>query len=132
MVLGVYTRRFSTNDGALTEGRSRVLCFLAQTLRSVTPPPQTIRRLTREALNFLFDGNLNDPIRYLPIGRLLAVDTPSLDIVGEEISTVITGMIDSTDPELQSNGIRLSQALDLPAKGLSDRVGADERRAVHE
>ena len=104
-------------------GRSNVLCFLVQTLRSVTPPPQIIRRLTREVVSFQFAGDPDDPIRFMPIGRLLTIATPSLEIVSEELSAALTGMIDSTDLELRLNGIRLSLALDGPASGMWARPG---------
>jgi hypothetical protein len=105
------------------EGRSKVLCFLAQTLRSVTPPPQTIRRLTREALDFLFSGDPDDSTRYMPIVRLLVSLTPSTDIVSEEIADAITGMIDSTDPVRQVNGIHLALVLDRPISGMFPWMG---------
>jgi hypothetical protein len=100
------------------EGRSNILCFLTQSLRSVTPPPQTSRRLTKEIIRFLLDGDQDTSVRYMPIGRLLTSTSPSVGIVGEEISLLIADMIDSVDPVARLNGIRLLLSLDRPASGI--------------
>lgn len=92
--------------------RSGILQFLARSLRSVDPPPQTIKRLTREVLNHLFADDINDSVGYLPLSWLLISCSNCMEIVSDEITNEIGSMVQSSDREHHLNGLRL--ALWLP------------------
>ncbi len=88
--------------------RSRVLQFLARCLRSVDPPPQTVRELSRAVLDFLLVGDLDEDDRCLPLCWLMASCTGARDIVSDEINTQLAATISSADPEARLNGLRIA------------------------
>jgi len=95
-------------------GHSATLQFLARCLRSVAPPPVTVRELTREILDHLFFsgywlvGDPDEPVSYLPLSWLLANCMNDKTVVRDEISTRIGGMVGSGDPTKYLNGLRLA------------------------
>jgi hypothetical protein len=68
------------------DGHSAKLQFLSRCLRSVDPPPLTVRTLTRQVFDHLLTGDPNDRIRGLPLSWLLGSSTSYRDIVDEEIT----------------------------------------------
>lgn len=92
-------------------GRGGVLQFLARCLRSVSPPPDTVRTLTRTILDHLFNGDPGDLNRALPLGWLLACCDRHRDVVADEIDARIGQMVDAANPEDRLNGLRLATAL---------------------
>ena len=91
-------------------GHSVTLQFLARCLRSVAPPPGTVRELTREILDHLFFsvGNPDEPVWYLPLSWLLANCVNDKTVVHDEISKRIDGMVASGNPKTCLNGLRLA------------------------
>jgi hypothetical protein len=110
------------------EGRSNILQFLARSLRSVTPAPHTVRHLAREALHFLFTGDPDNYVDYMPLARVLATDDTSIAVIAEEVAAAILSMTSSADHSEQLNGLRLALSLDCPAAG----IWAGPRREVFE
>jgi hypothetical protein len=90
------------------KGRSGVLQFLARCIRSVDPSPGIVRELTREILDHLFAGDLNDPVRHLPLSWLLASCANYRNIVSDSIRAKIAAMVQSGDPSIHLNGLRLT------------------------
>jgi hypothetical protein len=99
------------------QSRSRLLQFLARSLRSVDPSPQVTRHLTREVVDFIFSGDPDSDFHGLPFAWLLASCNSSLTVVSEEISTYIAEMIGANDTETRLKGLRLAASLDVPLRG---------------
>jgi hypothetical protein len=110
----VYTSLLRERRQRSPVGRSGVLKFLTQCLRSVDPSPQVVRELTRATLDHLFAvvGELNTPIRCMPLCRLLANCGTCKELVRDEISERVDAMVNSGDPATRLNGLRL--AVELP------------------
>ena len=98
-------------------GRSGVLQFLARTLRSVDPPPQTVRELARAVLGFLFADDPDSDIHGLPLAWLLASCGACRELVAEEISAWIAAMVASDAPATHLNGLCLATCLTVPLWG---------------
>ncbi len=98
-------------------GRGGILQFLARCLRSVDPPPRVIRDLTGQVLDHLFGGNLDDPVRCLPLCWLLASCASCRDIVDEEIGTRVAALTESADARDRLNGLRLAVSLPVAISG---------------
>ena len=90
------------------EEHSNVLQFLARCLRSIEPPPQAIRDLTRAILEHLFAGDVSDEIRYLPLSWLLAGCSHCQEVVKDELSARMVSMTASADAPTRLNGLRLA------------------------
>jgi predicted NACHT family NTPase len=69
----IYTILINERRRRSTSGRSAILQFLSRCLRSVDPPPATIRTLTETIFDHLLEGDMNDPDRYLPLSWLLVL-----------------------------------------------------------
>ena len=108
-------------------GRSGVLQFLARTLRSVEPPPQTIRTLTNETLRFLFSGDPNNSVYFLPLAWLLASCVACQTVVDEEVSRKIATLVASGEPEKRLDGLRFAASLDGLMLGRSGGIEIDLR-----
>lgn len=104
----IYTALLGDRWRRPLRGRSGVLQFLARSLRSVDPPPRTVRDVTREVLSYLLGGDLNDKDRYLPLCWLLASCTGSADIVSSEIRARTDGLIGSDSDPARLNGLRMA------------------------
>jgi hypothetical protein len=89
-------------------GRGGVLQFLARCLRSVDPPPQTIRDVTREVLTYLLEGELDDEDRFLPLCWLLASCTGCPEIVSDEIGTRVASLTESDSDAARLAGLRMA------------------------
>jgi hypothetical protein len=111
-------RRYSS------EGSSRILQFLARTLRSVDPSPQTTRRLTKEVLHFLLSGP-DSSIYGLPLTWLLASCHAATAIADEEVSAWIAALVASDEPARQLTGLKLAVSLDVPLWGTWKGRGPD-------
>lgn len=99
------------------KGRSGVLQFLARTLRSVDPPPERTRALTKEVLHFLFSGDLNSSVHGLPLALLLCSCNACRAVVDEEVSAWIDILVASDDLGKHVAGLRLAVSLDVPLWG---------------
>ena len=95
-------------------GRSGVLQFLARCLRSVEPPPRTVRDLSGQVLDHLLAGDLDDRARCLPLCWLLASCGACRDIVSEEIDARAAMLVESGD---HLDGLRLAVALPVGIRG---------------
>ena len=111
-------------------GRGGVLQFLARCLRSVDPPPQTIRDVTREVLTYLLEGDLDDEDRFLPLCWLLASCTGAPEIVSDEIGNRVASLAASDSDAARVNGLRLAAWLHYGITVLEMRAsgGAAEHR----
>ena len=113
----VYAELLGDRRRRSPKGRGSVLQFLARSLRSVDPSPQTVRIVTQEVMDFLLSGDRNSYICGLPLAWLLASCNASRTIVYREISTVIAAMVTSDDPAGHLDGLRLAASLDVPLRG---------------
>jgi hypothetical protein len=107
----IYTTLLGERRRRSPAGRGGILQFLARCLRSVSPPPDTVRSLTRTILDHLFDGDPDDPNRALPLGWLLACCDRHRDVVADEIDGRIGQMVDAAHPGDRIKGLRLAAAL---------------------
>jgi hypothetical protein len=121
----VYAELLNERRRRSARGRSNILQFLARTLRSVDPSPQVTRRISREAVAFLFSGDPNSEVSGLPTAWLLASCGTHLKIIDEEITASIAEMIGSDDPETHLNGLRLALSLHVPIAGSWGGRGPD-------
>jgi len=64
--------------------------------------------LTAAVLGHLFAGDLDDPVRFLPLCWLLASCAAHREIAGDEISKRVAAMASSTDHATSMNGLRLT------------------------
>ena len=97
------------NDGSQSlQDRSNILQFLARCIRFIEPPPRTVRELTSAGLDHMFNGDISDEIRYLPLSWLLASCVSCCDTVKDELAARIAKMISSPDPGIHLNGLRLA------------------------
>jgi hypothetical protein len=121
----VYEELLGERRRRTPNGRSGILQFLARTLRSVDPPPETVRALTREILHFLVSGDLNSPTRGLPIAWLLASCDACLPIVDDEISNFAATLISSGDRANHLDGLRLAVSLNVPLRSIGQARGPE-------
>ena len=91
-----------------------MLQFLARCLRSVEPPPRTVRDLSGQVLDHLLAGDLYDRARCLPLCWLLASCGACRDIVSEEIDARAAMLVESGD---HLDGLRLAVALPVGIRG---------------
>lgn len=91
-----------------SKSRSGILQYLARSLRSVDPPPGTVRELTGAVLTNLFADSANDALRYSPLSWLIIGSTSCCDVVSDEIDRRIAAMVSSTDPATRLDGLRLA------------------------
>jgi hypothetical protein len=103
---------------ASAAGRSRTLQFLAQCLRSVTPTPATVRALTDEVLG---NGVIDDRLGWQPLA-LLIDGGACPDVVNNAIQRKSAELIDSADPTVRINGLRLAVFLSLGTDSRSKLV----------
>ena len=96
------------NERRSPKDLSNILQFLARTLRSVDPSPQTIRRLTRETVNFLFSDTLDWDSFRLPLSELLGRCGANSTLVNDELSSSIAELIGSSSPQTHLRGIYLA------------------------
>lgn len=92
--------------------RRNILQFLAQTLRSVNPPPRVVRRLAREVIDFMLSRDPADSIRTLPFTRLMGSCDATPTIVNEEIAASIAVMVSSDSQAAHLNGLSLALCLE--------------------
>lgn len=104
----IYDFLYRRHRDTWVNGHSSTLQFLARCLRSVDPAPGLVRKLTCEILDFLFAGEPNQPVRYLPMSWLLASCLNSNEVVCDEISSRIDEMVRSADEETRLKGLRLA------------------------
>jgi NACHT domain len=109
------------------KGRSGVLQFLARTLRSVDPSPQTVRALAAEVVRFLFSGDPDDAVYFLPLGWLLISCGACRTITDEEISATIAALVASEEPDKRLNGLRLAVSLDTRVPGYGPELRPDNQ-----
>lgn len=121
----VYAEMLGERRRRSPQGRGSVLQFLARTLRSVDPSPQTVRVVTREVLGFLFSGDRNNPTYGLPLAWLLASCGACRIVVDKEISAAIAEMVRSDDPAEHLDGLRLAVSLDVLLQGNWSGRGPD-------
>jgi len=96
------------DDSRSLQDRSNILQFLARCVRFIEPPPRTVRDLTSATLAHLFDGDISDETRYLPLSWLLASCVSCCNTVKDELATRIADRTSSTDPDVHLNGLRLA------------------------
>ncbi len=125
----VYAELLGERRRRSAAGRSGVLQFLARTLRSVDPQPQTVRELTRAVLAFLFADDPDSDIHGLPLAWLLASCGAFKELVAEEISAWIADKVASDDPATHLNGLRLATCLSVPLWGTWKGRGPDLMRS---
>jgi hypothetical protein len=113
----IYATMLSERRLRSTAARSRLLQFLARCLQSVDPPPQMVRTLTREVLDFIFAGDLDNKDRCLPLCWLLASCTACQSVVENEINAVISAAIESGDRTPCLNALRLAVSLVIGIRG---------------
>ncbi len=104
-----------------------MLQFLAGTLRSVDPSPQTVRSLAAEVVRFMFSGNSDNAVYFSPLARLVSCGVYRT-IIAEEISAAIAALVASEEAAKRLNGLRLAVTLDVPA--LSHQFGMPPSREV--
>ena len=92
--------------------RSHILEFLAHSLRSVSPPPQTVRDLRRHILGHTFSGDPDGQPRCHPLHHLIIGCASARDIVQEEIFEKARALVESADPVVSMNGLRLAVWVD--------------------
>ena len=97
--------------------RSRILRFLARCLRSVDPPPQTVRKLSREILDFLLAGDLDDQDRCLPLCWLMASCNNCRELVSNQITAQLLTKIESADPIAHLNCLRIAMSSLIGIRG---------------
>lgn len=111
----IYASLLSGHRRRSAAGRSGVLQFLARCLRSVDPPPQTVRTLTKDVLDHLLTGQLDDRLRCLPLSWLLASCATCKHTVSEEIATSIPAITDGDDLADRIKGLTLAVSLPVIA-----------------
>jgi hypothetical protein len=116
----IYTALLGERRRRSSSGRSGVLQFLARCLSSSSPSPRTVRELTRAVLDHLFAETPRDPLSYLPTAWLLASCTTCREVVSDEIAKRISVMIESPDPSVHLNGLRLAAWLPYASWGTAD------------
>jgi hypothetical protein len=109
----VYTELLGERRRRSAKGRSNILQFMTRTLRSVDPTPTLTRRLAREALDFMFSGDPDNPVFSLPVSWLLASCNAALAVVDAEVTASIEAMVVSDNPETRLNGLQLAMSLDV-------------------
>jgi NACHT domain len=117
----IYAELLGERRRRSAEGRSNVLQFMARTLRSVDPTPTLTRRLAREALDFMFSGDLNDPVFFLPVSWLLASCDIALAVVDAEVTAFIETVVASNNRETRLNGLRLAMWLNVGPRNGGER-----------
>ena len=123
----VYAELLGERRRRSSKGRSGVLQFLARTLRSVDPPPQTVRTLANNILQFLVSGNPDNLVYFLPLAWLLASCAACQAVVNEEISATIAALVASDDPAKHIDGLRFAASLDGALLGSAGSRGPDLR-----
>jgi NACHT domain len=114
----IYTELLGERRRRSVQGRSNILQFLARTLRSVDPTPTLIRHLAREVLDFMFSGDPDKPVFFLPVSWLLASCDTALEVVDAEVTAFIDTVVASNNHEARLNGLRLAMWLNLgPSRG---------------
>ena len=107
----IYAELLGERRRRSVEGRSNILQFMARALRSVDPGPTLTRRLAREALDFMFSGDPDTPVFFLPVSWLMAGGDIALAVVDGETIAFIETMIASDNRETRLNGVRLAMYL---------------------
>lgn len=110
-------------------GRSGILQFLGRALRSVDPPPGTVRELTRAALDHLLGGDPGEPVRYLPLAWLLASSSNCRDTIKGVIGEYVHALATSQDRSARRAGLQVAAWLpyfDMGRVGGSLLVQADD------
>ncbi len=114
----VYVELFGERRRRSVEGRSNILQFMARTLRSVDPTPTLTRSLARKALDFMFSGDPDDHVFFLPVSWLLASCDIALAVVDAEVAAFIETVVASNDSKTRLNGLRLAMWLNMgPRQG---------------
>lgn len=124
----IYTELLGERRRRSAPGRSGILQFLARTLRSVDPPPQTVRELARAVLSFLFADDPDSDVHGLPLAWLLASCGACKELVDEEVSARLAAMVASSDPATRMNGLFLVTSLTVPLWGNWKGRGPDLSR----
>jgi hypothetical protein len=109
----IYAQLLGERRRRSVKGRSNILQFMARTLRSVDPTPTLTRRLAREALDFMFSGDPDNPIFFLPVSWLLASCDAALGVVDAEVTAFIETVVASDNRETRLNGLRLAMWLNI-------------------
>jgi hypothetical protein len=137
----VYTALFDELSGHSLEERDGLLRFLALCLRSVDPPPQCVRELTRHIVEHACDTDARNLLTlsgnkvtgteaprpaptYLALPVLLVGCGAYRDMVADEIDATLTSRLQSTDRVTLVSGIRLMASLPyaLPSWDSNDSV----------
>lgn len=117
----VYEELLGERRRRSTEGRGNILQFMARTLRSVDPTPTLTRRLAREALDFMFSGDPDNPVSFLPVSWLLASCDAALAVIDAEVTAFIETVVASNNPETHLNGLRLAMWLNAGPRQSGER-----------
>lgn len=123
----IYVELLGERRRRSSKGRSGVLQFLARTLRSVDPSPQTVRTLVAEAVRFLFSGNPGEAVYFLPLEWLLVSGGAYRTIIDEEISAAVADLVASEERAKHLNGLRLAVSLEGPVLGPGPELRLAER-----
>jgi NACHT domain len=123
----VYAELLGERRRRSSKGRSGVLQFLARTLRSVDPSPPTVRTLANAILRFLFSGDPDKPVYFMPLAWLLASCGACQTVIDEEISATIAALIASDEPAKRLDGLRFAVSLASPLWGSEGGRGPNLR-----
>lgn len=118
----IYATMLGERRRRTAAGRGGILQFLARCLRSVDPPPPTIRELCNEIFGRFFAGDANHPAVYEPVSWLLANCVNCADIVEHEFRSHLAVTISSDDSESRLRALNmlffLTNSLDLQGDGV--------------
>ena len=117
----IYAELLGERRRRSVKGRSNILQFMARTLRSVDPTPTLTRRLAREALDFMFSGDPDNPVFFLPVSWLLASCDAALAVVDAEVTAFIEKVVASNNRETHLNGLRLAMWLNMDPSRWGER-----------
>jgi hypothetical protein len=121
----VYEELLGERRHRSAKGKGNILQFMAWTLRSANPTPALTRRLAREALDFMFSGDPENPVLFLPVSWLLASCDAALAVIDAEVTAFIKTAVASNNRETHLNGLQLAMWLNIgPSRGPLPRSSA--------
>jgi hypothetical protein len=89
-----------------SEGRGRLLSFLARSLDGAEPSPASVRRLTGAVLDHLFDEGMTHGAS-IPLRDILSYSVRLDELVADELNNRVSTMITSRSAQARSLGLRL-------------------------